>query len=209
MKKRSFLASHSARGNRRHWPRSRPDVPGRSLTVDEAQKITELLVSLSPDLGAFAYDEEEADRWFDEDAATGGRIAAAGFNRESWKEAVDATFRGYLATIPADVFAEQLAAPIAAAGELARRVRGAEGRDTRLGGRADRRNAVAARRGGCLCRDRQVPRCRTRRRASAPTISLRTTEGWLHTPKRRRLKLRRAGTLAARFGFLTRLSVFL
>ena len=86
--------------------------PAGSLTVDEAQKITELLVSLSPDLGAFAYDEEEADRWFDEDAATGGRITAAGFNRESWKEAVDATFRGYLATIPADVFAEKLAAPI-------------------------------------------------------------------------------------------------
>ena len=45
-----------------------------------------------------------------------------------------------------------------------KRVRGAEGRNTRLGGRADRRDAVAARRGGCLCRDCQVPRCRTRRR---------------------------------------------
>jgi hypothetical protein len=86
--------------------------PAGSLTVDEAQKVTALLVELSPDLGAFAYDEEEADRWFDEDAATEGRIAAAGFTRESWKEAVDATFRGYLATIPADVFAKRLAEPM-------------------------------------------------------------------------------------------------
>ena len=86
--------------------------PADSLTVDEAQKVTALLVTLSPDFGPFAYDEEEADRWFDEDAAADGKIAAAGFSRESWKEALDATFRGYLATIPADVFAEQLAAPM-------------------------------------------------------------------------------------------------
>jgi hypothetical protein len=86
--------------------------PADSLTVGEAQKVTELLVTLSPDLGPFAYDEEEADRWFDGDAATGGRIAAAGFSRESWRAAVDATFRGYLATIPADLFSERLTEPM-------------------------------------------------------------------------------------------------
>lgn len=86
--------------------------PADSLTVDEAEKVTALLVELSPDLGPFAYDEEEANRWFDEDAAAEGKIAAAGFNRESWKIALGETFRGYLATIPDDMFAEKLVGPI-------------------------------------------------------------------------------------------------
>lgn len=87
-------------------------LPAKSLTADEAAKVTALLVELSPDLGPFAYDEEEADRWFDEDAASDGKIAAAGFTRESWRTALGETFRGYLATIPGDVFAEKLAEPI-------------------------------------------------------------------------------------------------
>jgi hypothetical protein len=87
-------------------------LPSSSLTLDEAGRVTTLLVELAPDIGPFSYDEEEADRWFDEDAATGGKIATAGFTRESWRKALDETFRGYMATIPNDVFAEQLAGPI-------------------------------------------------------------------------------------------------
>ncbi len=87
--------------------------PANSLTADEAGTVSTLLAELSSELGDIAYDEEEADRIFDEDEASEGRIAAAGFSRESWREALDATFRGYLATIPADEFAELLALPMA------------------------------------------------------------------------------------------------
>jgi hypothetical protein len=86
--------------------------PADSLTFNEAEKVTALLVELAPDLGPFAYDQDEADRWFDEDAAAEGKIAAAGFTRESWRTALGETFRGYLATIPNDVFAEKLAEPM-------------------------------------------------------------------------------------------------
>jgi hypothetical protein len=86
--------------------------PADSLTVEQAEKVTALLVELSPDLGPFAYDEEEADRWFDEDQTADGKIAAAGFTRENWKKALGETFRGYLATIPNDVFSEKLSVPL-------------------------------------------------------------------------------------------------
>lgn len=83
-------------------------LPARSLTADEAEKVAAVLVDLSGDLGAFAYDDEEAGRIFEEDAALNGRIVAAGFSRESWRSAVDETFRGYLASIPTDVFSAHL-----------------------------------------------------------------------------------------------------
>ena len=82
--------------------------PANSLTVGETGRVAALLAELSSELGDFAYDEEEADRIFDEDEAWNGRIKAAGFNREQWKKAVDAVFRGYLATIPNDVFSARL-----------------------------------------------------------------------------------------------------
>ncbi|WP_378949365.1 hypothetical protein [Mesorhizobium sp. ANAO-SY3R2] len=74
--------------------------PAHALTADDVGKVTQILGELEPNLGRLAYDEEAADQWFDDDAELDGRIAAAGFSRESWKEALDATFRGYLATIP-------------------------------------------------------------------------------------------------------------
>ncbi len=83
--------------------------PANSLTTDEAGKVAALLAELSAELGDFAYDEEEADRIFDEDEASNGRITAAGFDREAWKQAVDVVFRGYLATIPNGVFSARLA----------------------------------------------------------------------------------------------------
>lgn len=79
-------------------------VPARALTADEAERVVQLLGELEPELGRLTYDEEEADQWFDDDSAFEGRIVKAGFTRESWKKALDATFKGYLATIPEDEF---------------------------------------------------------------------------------------------------------
>ncbi|MBT1156603.1 hypothetical protein J1C56_13460 [Aminobacter anthyllidis] len=79
-------------------------LPARALTVEEAGKVVRLLGELEPELGRLAYDEEEADQWFDDDAGLEGRIAKAGFTRESWKEALGATFRGYLASIATERF---------------------------------------------------------------------------------------------------------
>jgi hypothetical protein len=83
--------------------------PASSLTAGEAGKVAALLAELSAELGDFAYDEEEAGRIYDEDEAWNGRIKAAGFDRKEWKAAVDAVYRGYLATIPDDVFSARLA----------------------------------------------------------------------------------------------------
>ena len=82
--------------------------PAKSLSPDEVEKVTILMVSLAPELGPFAWDEEEADRLFDEDSSWNGEIAAAGFSRDNWRHALDATFKGYLATIPNDVFSRRL-----------------------------------------------------------------------------------------------------
>lgn len=87
-------------------------LPASSLTNDEAARVSSLLIELSSEFGSFAYDEEEANRIYDEDQAWNGRIAAAGFSREQWKEAFDAAFRGYLATIPNTVFSTRLSAAL-------------------------------------------------------------------------------------------------
>jgi hypothetical protein len=87
--------------------------PAESLTPDEAGRVAALLVDLGPELGPFAYDGEEAGRIFEEDEAYGARIAAAGFSRESWTNAFDELFRGYLATIPNDAFSERLTQALA------------------------------------------------------------------------------------------------
>lgn len=83
-------------------------LPAKSLSPDEVERVAILVTGLSPDIGPFAYDEEEADRWFDADTEMNGAITAAGFSRESWKKALGATFRGYLATIPANAFSARL-----------------------------------------------------------------------------------------------------
>ena len=112
MKKRSFLARVLQTAVAGIGLALGLTLPAKGLTLDETGRVTALLVELAPDFGPYAYDEEEADRLFDEDAAWEGRIAAAGFSRDSWREALHATFRGYLATIPADEFAKRLSAPI-------------------------------------------------------------------------------------------------
>jgi hypothetical protein len=73
-------------------------LPASALSAGEAQKVVELVEKLEPDHGKIAYDEEEADQWFEDDSA--GLIEKAGFSRQSWKEAFDALMQGYLALVP-------------------------------------------------------------------------------------------------------------
>ena len=75
-----------------------------ALTASEAETVAGLIERLEPQAGGFAYDEEEADRLYDEDEAADGLIAAAGFDRDAWRAALDATFRGFLAALPEEEF---------------------------------------------------------------------------------------------------------
>lgn len=83
--------------------------PAMALTEDEVGTVTRLLGELEPEFGRIAYDETVAEEWFERDQENEGRIAKAGFTRESWKEALDATFMGYLASIPDSEFDQQMA----------------------------------------------------------------------------------------------------
>lgn len=83
--------------------------PAMALTADEVGAVTRLLGELEPEFGKIAYDETVAEEWFEQDQDNEGRIAKAGFTRESWKEALDATFMGYLATIPQSEFDAEMA----------------------------------------------------------------------------------------------------
>jgi hypothetical protein len=70
-----------------------------ALTEKEAATVVHLLESLQDELGDFAYDTEVADDWFEQDADNLGMIEAAGFNAETWRRALDETYRGFLANI--------------------------------------------------------------------------------------------------------------
>lgn len=74
--------------------------PATALTEDEAGEVTRLLNELAPEQGNFAYDEEEADDWYDRDQDQNGIIEKAGFDRDSWRRVLGETFRGYLALMP-------------------------------------------------------------------------------------------------------------
>lgn len=74
--------------------------PAYALSSRDAAAVVDLIERLQPQFGDFAYDEEIADEWFDEDAAAEGLIARAGFSRERWKEALGETIRGFIAAIP-------------------------------------------------------------------------------------------------------------
>ena len=68
-------------------------LPACALTVEEVGKVLQLLGKL----GSLAYDEEEADQWFDDDTNREGCIAKAGFTGEDWKEGArqfESTFSG-------------------------------------------------------------------------------------------------------------------
>lgn len=74
--------------------------PALALTGEEADKVVGLIERLEPSLGTLAYDEEVADDWYERDEAEQRLIAREGFTRASWRAALDATMRGYLAGIP-------------------------------------------------------------------------------------------------------------
>lgn len=75
-------------------------TPALALSEKEAVTVVRLLEELQNELGDFAYDEGVAADWFEQDAESQGLIAAAGFSAASWKKAVDAAYRGFLANLP-------------------------------------------------------------------------------------------------------------
>ncbi|MEO3386835.1 hypothetical protein [Mesorhizobium sp. CAU 1741] len=67
--------------------------------------VADILEELSPSRGeAIYYDGEAADDWYEFDAEQDGLIAAAGFSRETWREAYDNTLKGLIALIPPEEF---------------------------------------------------------------------------------------------------------
>lgn len=74
--------------------------PAFALTAQEAGKVVGLIEKLQPSFGTLAYHDEVADDWYERDEAEQGVIAREGFSKASWKTALDATMRGYLAGIP-------------------------------------------------------------------------------------------------------------
>lgn len=78
--------------------------PANALTDEEAGAVTRLLNELYPAAGSFAYDDEEADDWYDRDQEQDRLIEKAGFDRDSWRRSLGETFRGYLALMPDDAF---------------------------------------------------------------------------------------------------------
>lgn len=76
------------------------DKAALALTNQEAASVVGLIEKLKTEFGDFAYDDDEADEWFEQDAAGQKLIIKAGFNQKSWKTAVDETMKGFFATIP-------------------------------------------------------------------------------------------------------------
>lgn len=63
--------------------------------------VADILGELSPSRGeAVYYDGEAAYDWYEFDQEEDGLIPAAGFSRESWREAYDKTLKGLIALIP-------------------------------------------------------------------------------------------------------------
>ncbi|MEO9337798.1 hypothetical protein ABFT80_10185 [Mesorhizobium sp. SB112] len=80
-------------------------TPAAALSVREAQAVVVVLEELTSETGdTVYYDEEAAEEWYQIDDETSQRIAAAGFTRETWKDAFDQTMLGFLASIPSSEF---------------------------------------------------------------------------------------------------------
>lgn len=75
-------------------------TPAPALTDQEAGEVVNLIEMLGPELGPVAYDDKEAEIWYARDAVRERLIVKAGFTRDSWRAAFDATMRGYLANVP-------------------------------------------------------------------------------------------------------------
>ncbi|WP_244466849.1 hypothetical protein [Devosia geojensis] len=71
-----------------------------ALTLKEATTVVDLIEALEPQLGDFAYDDEIAEYWFEEDSYGEGWIAKAGFTAETWNRALGETMRGFMALMP-------------------------------------------------------------------------------------------------------------
>jgi acylphosphatase len=71
-----------------------------ALTFEEATTVVDLIEVLQDELGSFAYDEEIAADWFEQDADGEGWIARAGFTEESWERALGETIKGFMANMP-------------------------------------------------------------------------------------------------------------
>jgi len=84
-------------------------TPARSLSAGEVERVVKVLEQLADDIGDLAYDEEAAEIWYEEDEAYEQRIAAAGFSRAEWIRALDATMKGYFASLSNERVAEMLA----------------------------------------------------------------------------------------------------
>lgn len=76
------------------------DKAALALTSRDATTVVNLIEKLKTEFGDFAYDDDEADEWFEQDAESEKLITKAGFNQKSWKTAVDETMKGFFATIP-------------------------------------------------------------------------------------------------------------
>jgi hypothetical protein len=75
-------------------------VSASALTSDETAKVVAIIETLQPSRGKVAYDEGEADQWFEDDQAENGLIGKAGFDQQGWKTTFDAVLKGFLASIP-------------------------------------------------------------------------------------------------------------
>ena len=72
----------------------------QTLTARDAGAVVGLIETLKPELGRLAYDEDVADEWFEQDGDNRGLIAKAGFTKATWKAALDATMKGFFASLP-------------------------------------------------------------------------------------------------------------
>jgi hypothetical protein len=79
---------------------SKFDKVALALTSREAATVVDLIEKLKTEFGDFAYDDDEANEWFEKDAESQKLISKAGFNQKSWKTAVDETMKGFFATLP-------------------------------------------------------------------------------------------------------------
>ncbi len=70
-----------------------------ALDSRQAGRVVEVMEAMREDFGDLFYDETAADHWYEEDEFGEGRIRAAGFTRDQWRTAMDATMAGFYASM--------------------------------------------------------------------------------------------------------------
>ena len=86
--------------------------PAISLQYREAEAVVSIVEALAADMGE-GMSADAADIFYDYDSYGAGLIPAAGFSRDSWKQAYDAVSSGYMATIPQEEFDAIFEEPLA------------------------------------------------------------------------------------------------